>query len=372
MIPGLETPSPLPTEAGQDPIVGWRTWFVLPHEGVLRPIYMRGLAWKPGQAVEAVCPETLHVAPEDGCRCGVWAVCHPMLLSETHWRIAPPDDRDPLPGILVVGQIAMWGRVIQHERGWRSSHAYPKHLYVFSPDEAIAAALRDRYHVPVTWGADAEALKRFLPPVTPATSAAIAAPAPGSPQARAEVFVGLLNLLPSSVPFKTVARDQFERWQFRIGYADDRALRREREALLRLRERLANAIARGGYYTSRYGDDWRATIRYQIRSQWRDLVVEKAMVNALAGNATAARRLLYLWLGGRWREAYDTWIEAANLQDRMKSKRNRITKKRLAASTIEQRKQRLEYLRRELNAQLQALADVPTPSYREWRQVTGG
>lgn len=111
----------LPREVTDEPIIGWRTWFVLPDELLLRPVYMRGLARKPRQAPEAVCPEKIHAVPADGCKCGVWAVCHPMLLKETLWRTAPPDGVDPLPGVLVVGQIAMWGNVVQHDRGWRSS-----------------------------------------------------------------------------------------------------------------------------------------------------------------------------------------------------------------------------------------------------------
>jgi hypothetical protein len=151
----------------EEPISGWRCWFVLPHEGLLRPIYRRGLAWPPGRAQEAICPDEPHEAPADGCKCGLYAVCHPMLLGEIHWDTAPPKNIPKLPGVLVVGQVAQWGKVIQHERGWRAQYAYPTHLYVFTDEAAIAERLRARYKVPVAWGADAERLRRMLPPPVP-------------------------------------------------------------------------------------------------------------------------------------------------------------------------------------------------------------
>lgn len=156
-----------PIEIRDEPLVGWRCWFVLPHELLLRPIYKRGLAWKPRQAFEAVCPEKIHEVPHDDvdkCRCGIWTVREPKLLDETGWTTAPPKGvGGRLPGILIVGEIALWGKVVEHERGWRASMAYPRHLYAFTDDPMIAQTLRERYGVPVEWGADAEAIRELLP-----------------------------------------------------------------------------------------------------------------------------------------------------------------------------------------------------------------
>jgi len=33
----------------------------------------------------------------------------------------------------VVGRVALWGRVIECQRGWRGTHAYPTHLYLVGP-----------------------------------------------------------------------------------------------------------------------------------------------------------------------------------------------------------------------------------------------
>jgi hypothetical protein len=158
--------APLPVELSDEPLIGWRCWFVLPHEPLLRPILKRGLAWKPREAVEAICPEHLHEVPADDaekCRCGIWTVCHPMLLDEIGWTSTPPKGVAKLPGIMVVGEVSLWGKIVQHERGWRASMAYPRHLYVFTDDPMIAETLRERYGVPVEWGSDAERLRRLLP-----------------------------------------------------------------------------------------------------------------------------------------------------------------------------------------------------------------
>jgi hypothetical protein len=29
----------------------------------------------------------------------------------------------------VLGRVALWGRVVEHEHGWRASHALPLDLY---------------------------------------------------------------------------------------------------------------------------------------------------------------------------------------------------------------------------------------------------
>lgn len=58
----------------------------------------------------------------------------------------------------VLGQVRLWGTVIQCERGWRGEHAYPNRLFVPLREgdarsrrlsEEIAAGLRD-YGVPVS------------------------------------------------------------------------------------------------------------------------------------------------------------------------------------------------------------------------------
>ena len=149
-------------------LTAWRCWFARPDEGLLRPIYKRGLAWKPREVLEAICPEEVHEVPADDCMCGVWAASKPGHLHEVTWTFDPPEGVSPLPGILVVGQVSMWGRVIEYDHGWRASHAYPKHLYAVTEDAALAARLRDTYLVPVEYGDKARQLGKLLPAPLPA------------------------------------------------------------------------------------------------------------------------------------------------------------------------------------------------------------
>jgi len=147
-------------------LTGWRCWTVLREEGLLRPIWKRGLIWKPRQPFEALCAGddtkfpnrvAVHPVPDKACHCGLWAVCHPMLLQEVAWDWKADET-------LVVGQVALWGRVIEFERGWRAQFGYPTHLYALTDDELLAQTLRERYQVPVAGGAAAWALERILPP----------------------------------------------------------------------------------------------------------------------------------------------------------------------------------------------------------------
>src|SRR3989442_2422853 len=126
--------------------------------------------------MEAVCPDSFHEPPCEDCKCGIWTVSDPALLHEVTWTVAPPQDVAPLPGLLVVGQVALWGRVIAYDRGWRGSHSYPRQLYLFTFDVVLAAGLRDKYLVPVEYGEKADLLRQLLPPVcSPAAPAAPAA-----------------------------------------------------------------------------------------------------------------------------------------------------------------------------------------------------
>ncbi len=161
-----------------EPIVGYRSWTVRIHpsgEPRLCSPYRRA-AWSPGEAHRAHCspeivataigfrnagrPNGPHDAPGDGCTCGVhaWRVAQTALLDAAGSR-----------GLrAVTGDVALWGVVVRHERGWRDGQAYPTALlvhaattddlcFVFSweagelravPADELAAALTETYGVP--------------------------------------------------------------------------------------------------------------------------------------------------------------------------------------------------------------------------------
>ena len=112
----LETPVATLAE----PIHAWRTWTLLgSRDGAqvrLAPIAGDRRPWPPRRPAEASCTRhRSHVRPELECTCGLHAVESPDELRRT---------RDPA----VLGTVALWGRIVEHEHGFRAALAYPQRL----------------------------------------------------------------------------------------------------------------------------------------------------------------------------------------------------------------------------------------------------
>lgn len=143
-----------------EPIEGWRSWLVAPDRGEprLRSV-VRGDLWEPRQRFAAACPNAggseaipPHTPPSANCSCGVHAA---RLRSEAEGHLAPPSRRT---GVASIGQVALWGEVIEGDVGWRASFAYPIRLEVVTwrddPDAErdvawVRRSLEDAYGVPV-------------------------------------------------------------------------------------------------------------------------------------------------------------------------------------------------------------------------------
>lgn len=106
-----------------EPLVGWRAWALARTPAgrlELRPIIYSGETWPAQEAARAKCPphgRGGHAPPEVGCTCGFYAV----------------DGLDRLPAVTgrdltVIGSVAVWGRLIEHESGVRAEFAYPERL----------------------------------------------------------------------------------------------------------------------------------------------------------------------------------------------------------------------------------------------------
>jgi len=105
-------------ETSVEPIVAWRTWaFTGRRDGsdlLLRPVAGRSRPWRPMQTAEAVCKHTrMHASPNVGCTCGLHGTHGIDILRRT---------RCPA----VLGRVALWGRVIEHDFGYRAQYAYPQ------------------------------------------------------------------------------------------------------------------------------------------------------------------------------------------------------------------------------------------------------
>jgi hypothetical protein len=139
----------------------WRVWRVVRHDGVcaLASVVKRTV-WPAGEPLTAECLRALplldwlrrrrpHAAPEPQCECGIYAAgldCVRGYLTD-----ALPEAR-----ARVIGRVALWGSVVECERGFRATHAYPISLYVPLPrgGRARASVLEvarelERYEVPV-------------------------------------------------------------------------------------------------------------------------------------------------------------------------------------------------------------------------------
>lgn len=136
---------PIPTEikAGATPVVGIRAFKLDSVTMELRSLHsQKADTWKPGQIKRSVCTHALahpDLRPEAACTCGIWSCKSRSALSRAfpgatlmfkpftaagqwsagQWLI---DDDAPRPQYFSA-QIEQWGRVIEHEDGYRSEFA---------------------------------------------------------------------------------------------------------------------------------------------------------------------------------------------------------------------------------------------------------
>ena len=107
-----------------EPVVVWRSWRLsLRRECVrLRPIGDHQRAWTPLLPTRAACGHRrFHRAPALGCRCGLYGAKDAVVLERT---------RSPA----VIGTVALWGRIIEHELGYRAEFGYPQRLRLICPE----------------------------------------------------------------------------------------------------------------------------------------------------------------------------------------------------------------------------------------------
>jgi len=132
-------------------VEGWRAWNVdrePPAFGTTPKLYSAtyGYYWTPRVRARAECNRggDDHV-PGEQCSCGFYAAkTLPHLRSMGYSSY-----HEEGPQVTIVGQLAMWGKVIEGTQGWRSEYAYPVKLFV--PFEAwrLAKPVAKAYGVPV-------------------------------------------------------------------------------------------------------------------------------------------------------------------------------------------------------------------------------
>jgi hypothetical protein len=118
-----------------EPFEAWRVWRVVRRDGEysLGSVIQRAL-WPAGEAFTADClraPRLFsrfrrkqpHEAPDARCECGIYAAA----LERVGQYLADA----PFRGVArVLGKVALWGTVIECDRGFRASLAYPTRIYI--------------------------------------------------------------------------------------------------------------------------------------------------------------------------------------------------------------------------------------------------
>jgi hypothetical protein len=97
----------------------WRTWGLYgSRDGAharLLPVAGSSRPWPVIEPARATCRRRHERVPDLTCRCGL----HAMRLADPLRRT-----RDPA----VVGTVALWGRIVEHEHGFRAELGYPQRL----------------------------------------------------------------------------------------------------------------------------------------------------------------------------------------------------------------------------------------------------
>lgn len=125
----------LPEETCVEAIIGWRRWSVTMFGETL--LSNNGVPWEPCKALAAVCAlgnacQGIH------CGCGIYAY---KLQKD-----AQTGENAPTAVTHIWGQVALWGRVIEHKTGYRAQFAYPKALM---DTGGIARRMSELYGIPL-------------------------------------------------------------------------------------------------------------------------------------------------------------------------------------------------------------------------------
>lgn len=137
-----------------EPVIGWRRWSVEMFGNELRS--NNGVRWTPYEKLTADClakgPSKMDPAGVQTeckgvhCTCGIYAYKSPeeAKFGENAPRNLGTGNTD------VWGEVLLWGRVVEHSKGWRGQFAYPKSFV----DSGIARQLATVYGCKVvqdTW-----------------------------------------------------------------------------------------------------------------------------------------------------------------------------------------------------------------------------
>jgi preprotein translocase subunit YajC len=111
------------------PVIGYRVW----RWNATGLKSLNGEPWLPGRPLAAGCRAAArgtifgrakaghdaHETPHSACTCGVYAAKTIEHLHQCGYK-----------RFGIHGEVYLWGKVVEHERGWRAQFAYPKTLFL--------------------------------------------------------------------------------------------------------------------------------------------------------------------------------------------------------------------------------------------------
>lgn len=137
-----------------EPLLGWRAWTVV--ETAAGP-ELRSLVyahvWPAGEPMRQVCEPGGCLAarwPNQPHACGIHAFKEreDAELYPRTWEARRSGGARSVD-VYAIGRVSLWGRVVEHERGYRAALAYPFDLFLPAPHRMLAIPLAARYGVEV-------------------------------------------------------------------------------------------------------------------------------------------------------------------------------------------------------------------------------
>jgi hypothetical protein len=101
------------------------------------------------------CGFSSHEAPVTGCSCGLYGLKNVQELLAT-WNNGHEREKQDT----VFGAVHLWGRLIEHQNGWRAQFAYP--AFLCTQSGFSARALQKAYGVEVFTGTFEEFVTSIL------------------------------------------------------------------------------------------------------------------------------------------------------------------------------------------------------------------
>jgi hypothetical protein len=130
-----------------EPVRGWRTWLVVQgHDGARLASVSFPALWPRRRRLSAECGRGFHTgagpplriehrAPSIDCSCGIYATWNLDRATQIA-DCATARFRDCLGRAVLgaaLGEVSLWGTVVECSHGWRAGFAYPARIYVLSP-----------------------------------------------------------------------------------------------------------------------------------------------------------------------------------------------------------------------------------------------